>query len=711
MKTFLLLTTCICLLGIDAFSQPVCGSNIIHDRQMRTNEAYKRAIEKSDERILDIIQTQEKLRVEGSSSAMAPPLYTIPVVVHIIHTGGAVGSTYNPTDAQITNTINYLNSVYNGTYPGTELGAGDIEIQFALATTGPDCNPTNGIHRMNGSAIPGYLANGVNASNTTGAKDSLIVDAAGWDSSHYYNIYVVHKIDGADGTSGQFIAGFAYFPYGPIDGTIMLATQMAPGRKTLPHEIGHALSLYHPFQGSTHNAQCPLNANCNTQGDRVCDTDPISYNATMAGVVNFNCRTGTNTCNGAPYNSYTESNIMNYLNEALCGNLFSPGQKARMLAAMNFPVRATLAVSQAFTPSLPQLSSFTAINNTVCTSVTGSPGDEGDYSGVVNLTLNNHRFYSEGGFFDGGYVDRTGSCLNLVVMQANTAYTPTLSVLGANREQLRGWIDYNNDGVFDNVTEQIFHVTDIAVGTYPSVTPPAFTIPAGALTGTVLRMRIISNVSGVAYGAQYTIADACYDPDYGQAEDFPIVISAAALPVKYEYFKGAMFPAFARLTWKTSYENNAATFEIERSYDGNNFEKIGQVAATNSSTGSLYSYDDRTFNGTTMHYRLRQVDKDGHAERSAIVTLQAEEITNSSIAILPNPVHDQCDIVINSPVRSTALIQLVDAAGKTVFTQQAGVFRRSVISVTAGVQKLPPGIYIARVTLDGKVTTKKLVKK
>ncbi len=58
----------------------------------------------------------------------------------------------------------------------------------------------------------------------------------------------------------------------------MLATQMETGEKTLPHEIGHALKLYHPFEDSDDNTECPANANCATQGDLVCDTDPIFHN-------------------------------------------------------------------------------------------------------------------------------------------------------------------------------------------------------------------------------------------------------------------------------------------------------------------------------------------------------------------------------------------------------------------------------------------------
>ena len=153
-----------------------------------------------------------------------------------------------------------------------------------------------------------------------------------WDPTQYYNIWVVDKIDGADGTSGQFIAGFAYFPGGDpnYDGIIMLATQMITGQKTLPHEIGHAFNLYHPFQGSTDVTVCPANANCNTDGDLVCDTDPISYNQT-GGIVDFTCRTGTNSCTGTAYSSNTESNYMNY---TFCYTLFTWAERISAIVSI-----------------------------------------------------------------------------------------------------------------------------------------------------------------------------------------------------------------------------------------------------------------------------------------------------------------------------------------------------------------------------------------
>ena len=205
------------------------------------------------------------------TSARPNAAYTIPVVVHVMHTGGAVGTIYNPTDVQIMGAINYLNQVFAGTFPGMTApveggGVVDLEIQFALAQRTPACGATNGINRVDASSLPNYVANGVNATGSSGCPDLTMKNFSRWNPANYYNIWIVNKIDGADGTSGQFIAGYAYFPGSPsnLDGTVMLATQMTSGQKTLPHEVGHALSLYHPFEDSENDADCPANSNCTT---------------------------------------------------------------------------------------------------------------------------------------------------------------------------------------------------------------------------------------------------------------------------------------------------------------------------------------------------------------------------------------------------------------------------------------------------------------
>lgn len=346
MSKLLTLLIAVCsFLPFSLNAQPPCAFDNIHKKLLGEDAAYAKKIEENKVAIRKFIESRPQRR---GPAARPNASYTIPVVVHVMHTGGAVGTIYNPTDAQILGAINYLNQVFAGTYPGMSApveggGVVDLEVQFALAQRTPACGATNGINRVDASSLPNYVANGVNAATSSGCPDLTLKNFSRWNPSEYYNIWIVNKIDGADGTSGQFIAGYAYFPGAPstLDGTVMLATQMVTGQKTLPHEVGHALSLYHPFEGSSDDAVCPPNTNCASTGDLVCDTDPISLNFNVGtGLYNFSCRTGANGC-AAPnnYTINTERNFMNYTN---CFTLFTNGQKARVQAAMSLASRASL---------------------------------------------------------------------------------------------------------------------------------------------------------------------------------------------------------------------------------------------------------------------------------------------------------------------------------------------------------------------------------
>jgi hypothetical protein len=318
-----------------------CGFDHAHQQGLKTIPAYQKAVEQQNKLAKAYIQKIANERRTGKVMATVQ----IPIVVHVVHTGGAAGSFYNPSDALVQSTVDYVNQLYAGTHSSNDPGGvGEVGIEFVLARRDPQCNPTTGINHLNGSGLPGYTAHGVNLNSNAGISDTVLRNFIRWDPSVYYNIYVVNKIDDFDAGpgSGTGVAGFAYFPgLAELDGTIILAGACAPGNYILPHELGHAFNLYHPFEGGSVNS-CPIEMDPLMDGDQVPDTDPVTQ------PVNFECRpNATHPLNycvnppaGVPYSINTERNIMNYSG---CNTyLFTAGQKARMEAALLLPIRQSL---------------------------------------------------------------------------------------------------------------------------------------------------------------------------------------------------------------------------------------------------------------------------------------------------------------------------------------------------------------------------------
>ncbi len=117
-------------------------------------------------------------------------LYTLPVVVHVIHTGTAVGSADNPTDAQIHAMIQSLNDAWRKN--GTSFGGVDMKMQFQLALRSPVCGSTTGINRVNGSSVPNYSSGGIGVDNFPGSADQVLVkNLSRWSNTDYINIWIV----------------------------------------------------------------------------------------------------------------------------------------------------------------------------------------------------------------------------------------------------------------------------------------------------------------------------------------------------------------------------------------------------------------------------------------------------------------------------------------------------------------------------------------
>ncbi|HQE11681.1 MAG TPA: M43 family zinc metalloprotease [Flavipsychrobacter sp.] len=502
--------------GLSVSYGQTCGFDATYQQAIQNDPVFAQQVQQMRSKISNFLQSHS---ANNSNSLIVNttngPVYEIPVVIHVIHTGGPVGSNYNPSTTQLTNMINYLNQTYAATWPAyanTSNGGVAIPIRFALAQRDPNCAATTGIVRVDGSSLASYVADGMAHNTTNGAAEATVKALSKWPKTEYYNIWIVNKIDGQDGfnSTGSFVAGFAWFPGASanVDGTVMLAYTSNAGQKTLPHEVGHAFSLWHTFEGDNGGASCPTNNNCNTDGDEVCDTDPHMRSV-------FNCTPlAINSCvtPNAPLGDVVK-NIMDYSG---CPDLrFTTGQANRVVAALFNTDRSNLISSLGATP----ITSTVVAANCAPPGITNTGGNRGPRDIIIADANFTYMSVSSSGYSGDGnqyYIDK--SCKHMAEVTSGNSYNFDIQT-GGGSQNVKVYIDYNNDGIFQS-SEQVYSHSGSSFNEVHSFTytaPSVLTVPS-LVSCTPLRMRIIGDNSPIG-----TIT-ACSQLTNGQVEDYAISI-------------------------------------------------------------------------------------------------------------------------------------------------------------------------------------------
>ncbi len=184
------------------------------------------------------------------------------------------------------------------------------------------------------------------------------------------------------------------------------------------------------------------------------------------------------------------------------------------------------------------------------------------------------------------------------------------------------------------------------------------------------------------------------------------------LPVTLTDFKGDVNQNNVKLSWTTRQEINTHSFEIERSYNGTDFEKAGEINANGNSSVSLnYHFDDNSIpSGATVYYRLKMIDKDGNFTYSQIVVLKLAAVKGQTL-IYPSPFVDK--IAVNTYVeeRGMLTITLLDATGRKVLNMTSGVEKGNNTLTLNNLSNLQKGIYYINI-LNGAslIESRKIIK-
>ncbi len=300
-------------------AQKPCGSGDLHQLLMNTDTAYRKENTAAEEEIY------KNLSVKAMNK-MQTPVYTIPVVVHVIHKGEAVGSGSNIATNNILNAIQTLNNSFRNV---NNQGV-DVQINFKLATTDPNGNATTGINRVNGTVVAGYATGGINnyLCPSTGASETAVKDLSKWPVKSYLNIWLVYTVCNFSYTGiATGITGSAYNGVCVTYSRLSSATDL-----TITHEVGHMLGLNHTFQGDdAAHVICPADSACAFNGDKVCDTPPHrQWDSVTTPCV------GPGVWNNSRYNYMSYNHTPTYSPQAVNATTcrFTQGQKDRMRAVL-----------------------------------------------------------------------------------------------------------------------------------------------------------------------------------------------------------------------------------------------------------------------------------------------------------------------------------------------------------------------------------------
>ncbi|QYS89901.1 M43 family zinc metalloprotease [Flavobacterium davisii] len=344
---------------------------------------YEKYLQKNNPKRANLVQFEKWLNPliekQKNNRSTFNGIITIPVVVHIVHSGQNVGQAPNIDDKQVISQIEVLNNDFRKKLntPGynTHPNGADLQIQFALAQVDPSGNPTNGIDRV-------YYNHAKWTENTEkklGDIDLILKPETVWDSSLYLNIWVVDFVNaqllgqaqfpsnanvpgsyemGTEATDGIAVN---YLNFGSVEiypNGIYGSSRYDKGRTTT-HEIGHWLGLRHIWG----DLEC---------GDDFCADTPQAHTSNTGCPLILSC-TGTENEMVQNYMDYTDDN---------CMNIFTQNQKDRIQTVLaNSPRRKTIVNSDKENPVL------LLVND-------AEIKIEKQYTGFTNLCVNEPRKFS-----------------------------------------------------------------------------------------------------------------------------------------------------------------------------------------------------------------------------------------------------------------------------------------------------------------------------
>ncbi len=137
---------------------------------------------------------------------------------------------------------------------------------------------------------------------------------------------------------------------------------------------------------------------------------------------------------------------------------------------------------------------------------------------------------------------------------------------------------------------------------------------------------------------------------------------APTLPVDWISFTSERVDQNVLLKWAVAEEKNVYIYEIERSIDGIQFDKIGEInVKSNDGTKNYYTYLDLNPSSKLNYYRIKNIDTDG---KSSYTNITSTFVNKNNIFLLSTISSSKVEFVIDD--YPNVFVNIIDLNGKII---------------------------------------------
>ncbi len=222
-------------------------------------------------------------------------------------------------------------------------------------------------------------------------------------------------------------------------------------------------------------------------------------------------------------------------------------------------------------------------------------------------------------------------------------------------------------------------------------------VDTNKITSSVIS-RIGCNGDTYYWFVKLTVTDAAGLSTIDSSKIFPNC-NGNPLPVLLNSFSVLQQGGTNVINWVIESEINMKWFDVERSYDGIKFERIGTLLAKRAPGMGNYQLEDKNHIAGYNYYRLKMIDIGGDYKYSFIVRVFTGKWSSNDILVAPNPVVNNFVIIGSNFSRTEKIkIRLLDMNGSVIITQTEQARPGYNSFKIDNLQLLPAGVYLAEVT-------------